>query len=73
MIGMNQSEDKLSNNRGIFWIFFHVLYFIQHCLICHSIDSTVSEDVGTDSRTVATLALAVRRSNRSARSHPLLG
>ncbi len=32
-------------------------------------DSTVSEDAGIAPRTAATSALAVRRSNRSARSH----
>ncbi len=31
---------------------------------------TVSEDAGIEPRTVATLALAVRRANNSARSHP---
>ncbi len=40
-------------------------YFIQHCFICRSSDSIVSVDAG-----IATLALAVRRSNHSARSHP---
>jgi hypothetical protein len=43
-------------NRGIFGIFY-VLY------------STVSEDAGIELRTVVTLALAVRRYNRSARYH----
>ncbi len=33
-------------------------------------DSSVSEDAGIEPRTVATLALAVRHSNHSARSHP---
>ncbi len=53
---------------GVFWIFF-TIYCIQHCFICRPSDSTVSEDAGP--RTVATLALADRRSNHSARSHPL--
>ncbi len=35
-----------------------------------SSDSTVSEDAGIERRTVATTALAVWRSNHSARSHP---
>jgi hypothetical protein len=48
--------------------FFYV--FIQHWFICRPSDSTVSEDAGIDPRTVATLTLAVRRSSRSARSHP---
>ncbi len=46
------------------------LYFIKHCFICRLSDSTVSEDAGIEPRTVATLVLAVRRSNHSARSHP---
>jgi hypothetical protein len=33
-------------------------------------DSTVSEDAGIEPRTVATSALAVRRSNHSAKSNP---
>jgi hypothetical protein len=33
----------------------------------------VSEDAGIEPETVATLALTVRSSNHSARSHPLLG
>jgi hypothetical protein len=35
-------------------------------------DSTGSEDAGFEPRTVATFALAIRRSNYSARSHPYL-
>jgi hypothetical protein len=54
---------------GIFCIFFF-MYDIQHCFICRPSDSTVSEDAGLKPRTVATTALAVRRSNHSARSHP---
>jgi hypothetical protein len=50
--------------------FFSCMYFIQHCLICRPSDSTVSEDAGIEFRTVATMALAVRCSNHSARSHP---
>ncbi len=46
------------------------MYDIQHCFICRPLDSTLSEDVEIDPRTVATTALAVRRSNHSARSHP---
>jgi hypothetical protein len=41
------------------------MYFIQHCLICCPSDFTVW--------TVATSALAVRRSNHMARYHPQLG
>ncbi len=39
---------------------------IQNCFICRPSDSTASEDAWT----FATLALAAKRSNRSARSHP---
>ncbi len=42
---------------------------IQHCFICRLSDSTVSEDAGIEPRTVATMALAVKRSIHSARSH----
>jgi hypothetical protein len=39
------------------------LYNIQHCFICSPSDSTVPTDAGIEPRTVATCALAVRRSN----------
>jgi hypothetical protein len=45
-------------------------FFIQHCIICRQSDFTMSEDAGIKLRTVATSALAVRRSNHSAKSHP---
>jgi hypothetical protein len=45
------------------------MYYIQHCFICRR--SYDSEDAGIEPRTVVTLALAVARSNHSARSHPL--
>ncbi len=44
-------------------------FYVQYFICCHS-DYTVSEDAGIEPGTVATLALAVRRSNHSARSHP---
>jgi hypothetical protein len=47
------------------------MYVIQHCFICSLSDSTVSEDAGIESWTVATLALTSRSSNHSARSHLL--
>ncbi len=53
--------------QGDFWDFF--MYFIQHYFICRASDSTVSGDDGIEPRTVATSALAVRRSNHSAKSH----
>ncbi len=39
------------------------MYYIQHCYICHPSGSTVSEDAEIECRTVATLAVVVRRSN----------
>ncbi len=44
----------------------------QLCFICRPSDSAVSKDAGIEPMTVATLALAVRRSNHSPRSqsHP---
>jgi hypothetical protein len=42
--------------------FFLFMYDIQHCLIFRPSDSTVSEEAGIEPRTVATTALAVRRS-----------
>jgi hypothetical protein len=45
------------------------MYTIQHCFIYGPLDITVSEDAGIENRTVATLALAVRCYNHSARSH----
>ncbi len=56
--------------KGIFLDFFN-MYFIQHCFICSSSDSIVSEGDGIKPRTVATSALTVKRSNHSARPHPL--
>ncbi len=47
-----------------------IVYAIQHCFTCRPSDSTVSADAGIEPRTVVTSALAVRRFNHSARSHP---
>ncbi len=47
-------------------------YNIQHCFICRPSDSTVPTDAGIEPSTV-TGALAARRSNHQARSHPRLG
>ncbi len=44
-------------------LFSFVQYNIQHCFICRPSDFTVSTDAGIEPRTVATSALAVRRSN----------
>ncbi len=46
---------------GIFWFF--CSYNIQHCFVCRPSDSTVPTDAEIEPRTVATCALAVRRSN----------
>jgi hypothetical protein len=46
------------------------MYFIQHCFLGRPSDYTVSEDAEIEPRTVATSALAVRRSSHSAKSHP---
>jgi hypothetical protein len=46
---------------GFFSLF--LAYIIQHCFICRPSDSTVPTDAGIEPRTVATGALAVRRSN----------
>ncbi len=54
-------------NQG-FFRFFHVRY--STLLHLPPLRSTVSEEAGIEPRTVATTALAVRRSNHSARSHP---
>jgi hypothetical protein len=61
-----RTEKKLTLKGGLFLF----MYDIQHCFIMPPLDSTVSEDAGIEPRTVATTALAVRRSNYSARSHP---
>jgi len=45
------------------------VYDFQHCSICRPSVSTVSKDTGIEPRTVATTALAVRRSNHSVGSH----
>ncbi len=57
------------SSRGFFGIFSFYVWYSTHCFICRPLDST-SKDAGIEPRTVATTALAVRRSNHSARSHP---
>jgi hypothetical protein len=52
-------------------LFYFLMFFIQHSFICRPSDSTVSEDAGFGTRTVATVS--VRRCNHSARSPSLLG
>jgi len=46
-----------------FEIFFLFTFCIQHCFICRPSNSTVLTDAGIEPRTIATVALAVRRSN----------
>jgi hypothetical protein len=58
--------------KGDFWILFSFRPDIPHCFICRPSDSTVSEDAGIEPRTVATMALTVRRPHHLARSHPHL-
>jgi hypothetical protein len=53
--------DQGKSNRGVLGFF--SMYCIQHCFICRPSDSTVSEDAEIEPKTVATSALAVRRSN----------
>jgi hypothetical protein len=57
-------KEKNTFLRGMFG-FFLVMYVIQHCFICRSTDSTVSEDAGIEHRTVA----AWHWQSDSARSH----
>jgi hypothetical protein len=57
--------------KGDFCLFSVLYSLFRHCFICRPSDSTVSEDAGSETRTVGTVALTARRSNRSARSHPL--
>jgi hypothetical protein len=62
----NYSYLRMKRKGRFFKVF---MYFIQHCFICRPSDSTLSEDAGIEPKTVATSALAARRSNHPARSH----
>jgi hypothetical protein len=58
---------------GIFLNFF--FFYVRYSTLIHLPSLRfyfVSEDAGIETRTVATTALAVRRRNHSARSHPLI-
>ncbi len=55
---MFESVEQLCTLKSFFFP-----YNIQHCFICRPSDSTVPKDAGIEPRTVATGALAVRRSN----------
>jgi len=46
-----------------FYFFQYLLYGIQHCFVCRSTDSTVSEDNTIAPRTVVIFQLAARRSD----------
>jgi hypothetical protein len=48
----------------IYFFYFFSMYCIQHCFVCRPPDFTVSEDAGIEPRTIATSALAIRRSNQ---------
>jgi hypothetical protein len=61
---MLDNVDPMADNRIL--LDFFKKDFVQHCFTF-----TVSESPETEHRTVATFALAVRRSNHSIRSHPL--
>ncbi len=56
-------REGLQMKQGDFIAFFK--YFFQHCVICPFSNSDVLEDASIEPRAVATLALAVRRSDRS--------
>jgi hypothetical protein len=53
--------EEFKQTGGVFRFF--AMYRIQHCVNCRRSDFTVPEDAGIEPRTVATSALAVRRSN----------
>ncbi len=50
-----------------------LMHFIQHCFICRSSDSTVSEDAGIESRTVTTSAVAVTLIKKKSKFSSLKG
>ncbi len=68
MWNVNGCRSKKDSLMGIFLRY--AKYFIQHCFICRTSDSTMSEDAGIKPWTVATAALVNGRSYHSARSHP---
>jgi hypothetical protein len=65
------ARDYLAMKKRKGRLFFFFWFFIQHCFICRPSACTMSEEDGIESRPIATLALAARRSNHSARSHTL--
>jgi len=66
----NKKKEKTVIKGGFSWIFSFYVRYSTLCFICRPSDFTVSEDAGIEPRTVPTTAVAVRRSNHSARSHP---
>jgi hypothetical protein len=68
------SQPRRINKYNIFkqgdFLRFFFLCTVYSILLHLPPDSFVSEDAGIEPRTVATSALAARRSNHSARSHP---
>jgi hypothetical protein len=75
-MGMGEDDEKPEKSGSflkkgdLVWDFLFFTYYIQHCFICRPSDSTLPTDAGIEPRTVATGALAVRRSNHYVRSHP---
>jgi hypothetical protein len=72
MLEINQEKARLNFSNAVILFFLNIFlggffysfsYNIQHCFICRPSDSTVPTDAGIEPRTVATCALAVRRSN----------
>jgi hypothetical protein len=60
-------------------IFVKVVFYVFESTVFNTVSSaspqsckTVSEDAGIEPKTVAKFVLAVRQSNHSARSHPLI-
>jgi hypothetical protein len=58
-----QAEGPSPHQTTIIFLNFLCMYFIQYCFVCRPSDSTVSKDAGLEPRTVATSAMALRRSS----------
>jgi hypothetical protein len=61
--GLREQKDKVFLKYFFGGFFSFRSYNIQHCFICRPSDSTVPTDAEIEPGTVATGALAVRRSN----------
>jgi hypothetical protein len=68
LISSMVKEEKYVASNFVFNYIFNMLY--STLLHLSPSDSNVSEDAEIEPRTVATVALTVRRSNHSAKSHP---